>query len=75
MWSLVVVGGFIVLAAAIAFGLMRNAKRDRSKDAVTEAATRDLYDHSVSGDPERDLSPEARPREVKRGERAPSHPL
>jgi hypothetical protein len=75
MWSLVVVGGFVVLAVAIAYGLMRNTKRDKSKDVVTEAATRELYDNSVSGEPERDVSPEARPLDVRRGERAPSPPL
>ncbi len=74
MWSLVVVGGFVLLAIALAVGLMRNSKRDRSKDAVTEAATRNLYDHAAD-ETARDLSPEARPAEVKHGDRAPSHPL
>ena len=74
MWSLVVVGGFIVLAVAIAVGLMRNSKRDRSKDAVTEAATKNLYDHAAD-DSANSVSPDARPADVKHGDRAPSHPM
>lgn len=75
MWSLVVIGGFVVLLIALAAGRMRTAKRNQAKEAVRDAATRDLYDKAVSGAPERDVSPEARPADVKHGERAPSHPM
>jgi hypothetical protein len=37
--------GIVVLGAGIAFGLFRYATRDKSKDAITEAATREMKDH------------------------------
>lgn len=72
-WPLVVIGGFIALGIAMAYGLMQNARRDKRKDAVTEAATRDLYDKSRSGEPARDNSPEDRLDSVKAGERVPDY--
>lgn len=42
LWAIVVVGGFIVLAAALAFAKLRN-KTTPVQDARTEQATRDLY--------------------------------
>lgn len=37
--------GAIVLLAAIAYGVFRDKTRDRSKDVLTEAATREQYEH------------------------------
>lgn len=37
--------GTLVLAAGIGYGLFRYATRDKSKDAITEAATREMKDH------------------------------
>jgi type II secretory pathway pseudopilin PulG len=35
--------GVVVLGAALAFGLLRNSRRDRRMDAATEDATREVY--------------------------------
>ena len=37
--------GAIVLLAAIGYGVYRDKTRDRRKDAITEAATREQYEH------------------------------
>jgi hypothetical protein len=73
LMPLVTIGGALVLGLALAYGLFRNARRDKRKDAMTEAATRDLYDKSVSGEPARDTSPDDRLDEVKAGERVPRY--
>ena len=43
MWFLTVVGGALVLGLAIAYGFIQYYRRDRSKDAMTEAATAAQY--------------------------------
>ena len=75
MWSLVVVGGFVVLGAAMAWGLMRMSRRDKGKDGMTEAATRQLYDETDSNDPAKSVSPDSRPQAVRDGERLPPRPI
>lgn len=42
LWAFMVVGGFIILGAAIAFAMFRN-KVTSEQDRRTEQATRDLY--------------------------------
>lgn len=37
--------GAMLLLAAFGYGLLRNITRDKSKDAITEAATREEYQH------------------------------
>ncbi len=37
--------GALVLLAALGFGVYRDKTRDRRKDAITEAATREQYRH------------------------------
>ena len=62
-WALItVVGGLVVLGLAIAYGSYRWASRDKSKDAMTEAATHAEYDliEANGGDDEVTRSPEAR---------------
>ena len=62
-WMLItVIGGLIVLGLAIAWGAYRWATRDKSKDAMTEAATHAEYDliEAHGGDDEITRSPEAR---------------
>jgi hypothetical protein len=44
-WEILYGIGALALAFALVWGLMRNARRNRSNDAVTEAATREEYDH------------------------------
>jgi hypothetical protein len=73
LMPIVTIGGFIVLGLALAYALIRNARRDRGKDAVTEAATRELYDKSVSGEAARDNAPGDRLEDVKSGERVPRY--
>ena len=57
-WFAVTVIGVALLGAVMAWAAARNAKRDRSRDALTEAATREEYDHPNAGDktasPDRD---------------------
>jgi hypothetical protein len=57
-----VIGGLIVLGAAIAWGMARWATRDKRRDPMTEAATAELYDsvERAGGDDEIARSPEAR---------------
>lgn len=74
MWALVLIG-IAVLGGAIAYGMSRNARRDRGKDAVTETATRELY-NSIDrggGDVEVTRGPEERPRAVREGEAMPDY--
>lgn len=73
LMPVVTIGGVLVLGLVLAYAMIRNARRDRNKDAVTEAATRELYDKSVSGEPARDNSPDDRLEEVKSGERVPRY--
>ena len=42
LWAFVVVGGFVILLAALLYGRLSN-KRSPAEEARTEAATRDLY--------------------------------
>ena len=49
LWAIVVVGGFIVLGAAIAYAMLRN-KRTPREERHTEAATRKLYDEGTMGE-------------------------
>ncbi|WP_300578487.1 hypothetical protein [Phenylobacterium sp.] len=44
-WELLFPVGAALLGVAIIFGLMRYHRRDRRNDAVTEAATREEYQH------------------------------
>lgn len=44
-WAMATVFGVIVLGAVIAWGMMRNASRDRRRDALTEAGARQVYEH------------------------------
>jgi hypothetical protein len=37
--------GALVLGLGLAYGCFRYATRDKSKDAITEAATREMKDH------------------------------
>lgn len=57
-----VIGGMIVLGAALAWGMARWATRDRRRDPITEAATAELYDsvERTGGDDMVDRSPEGR---------------
>lgn len=56
-WFVVTVIGVALLGAALAWGAAYNARRDRRKDALTEAATREQYDHPNAGDSQ--ASPDA----------------
>ncbi|MET0294207.1 MAG: hypothetical protein ABW042_04265 [Phenylobacterium sp.] len=62
-WMVITVIGVALLGAALAWGAARTARRDPRQDALTEAATRQQYDHpnagdkSASPDRERPLSP------------------
>ncbi|MDO8411110.1 MAG: hypothetical protein Q7S93_13735 [Phenylobacterium sp.] len=44
-WELLYPVGAALLGLAIVFGLLRYYRRDRRNDAVTEAATREEYQH------------------------------
>ncbi len=44
-YELVFFIGALVLLAAIGYGLYRDKTRDKRKDAITEAATREQYRH------------------------------
>lgn len=44
-WELLFAVGAALLGAAIVFGLMRHHGRNRRNDALTEAATREEYQH------------------------------
>jgi hypothetical protein len=41
-----VIGGIVILGLVLVYGLARYATRDKAMDPITEAATRDLYDHA-----------------------------
>lgn len=61
-WMLInLVGGVLILGGALAYGAYRYATRDKSKDAMTEAATHAEYDmiEANGGDDEISRSPEA----------------
>lgn len=52
--------GTFVLGVVIAWGILRNKYRNRTNDAVTDAATREEYRHPDTYDPEkfrRELGP------------------
>ena len=59
-WLAVTVIGVALLGAAMAWGAAYNARRDRRKDALTEAATRDWYHHPNAGDKEGPADPKHR---------------
>ncbi|MFC3079167.1 hypothetical protein ACFODL_13805 [Phenylobacterium terrae] len=59
-WMLVTVIGVALLGAAIAWGMAYNSRRDRRKDALTEAATREEYDHPNAGDKQGPADPSHR---------------
>lgn len=37
--------GTVIIAAAIAWGISQHKRRNRANDAITDAATRELYEH------------------------------
>jgi hypothetical protein len=45
--------GAIILAAVIAWAILRNRARNRGNDRLTEAATREEYRHPGSYDPKK----------------------
>jgi hypothetical protein len=47
LWAFVVIGGFLILAAAIAWAKLSN-RTSRRKAERTEAATRELYDEGTT---------------------------
>jgi hypothetical protein len=49
LWAFVVIGGFIILGAAIAFAKLRNRTSART-EAFTEAKTRELYKEQSAQD-------------------------
>ena len=51
LWAFLVIGGFIILGAAIAFAALRNRVSSRQMER-TEEATRKLYDEGAV-DPDR----------------------
>jgi LPS O-antigen subunit length determinant protein (WzzB/FepE family) len=59
-WMMVTVIGVALLGAAIAWGMAYNARRDHRKDALTEAATREQYDHPNAGDKQAPADPKHR---------------
>jgi hypothetical protein len=59
-WMMVTVIGVALLGAVLAWGAARNAKRDKRKDALTQAATREQYDHPNVGDNEATANPDER---------------
>lgn len=60
MWLTVTVIGVALLGAFLAWGAAYNARRDRRKDALTEAATREQYDHPNAGDKQAPADPKHR---------------
>jgi hypothetical protein len=61
-WAVMNIVAPVILGMAIAYGAYRYLTRDRSKDALTEAATRAEYDmiEAAGGDEAIDRSPDAR---------------
>lgn len=49
LWAFVVIGGFLILAVAIAFAKLRNRTSART-EAYTEAKTRELYKEQSAQD-------------------------
>lgn len=49
LWAIVVVGGFVILGAAIAYAMVRN-KRTPREERHTEEATRRLYEEQDAED-------------------------
>lgn len=49
LWAIVVVGGFVILGAAIAYAMVRN-KRTPREERHTEEATRRLYEEQNAED-------------------------
>lgn len=49
LWAIVVVGGFVILGAAIAYAMLRN-KRTPREERHTEEATRRLYEEQNADD-------------------------
>ena len=49
LWGFVVVGGFIILGAAIAYAMLRN-RRTLREERHTERATKDLYQEQDASD-------------------------
>ncbi len=49
-WFAVTVIGVALLGAVMAWAAARTARRDKRMDALTEAATREEYDHPNAGD-------------------------
>lgn len=49
LWAFVVIGGFLILAAAIAYAKMKNRSGPRS-EAYTEQKTRELYKEQSAQD-------------------------
>ena len=47
LWAFVVIGGFVILAAAIAWAKLNN-RTTRREDARTEAATAELYQEGTT---------------------------
>ena len=47
LWAFVVIGGFLILAAAIAWAKLKN-RTSRRQDARTEQATRELYEEGTT---------------------------
>ncbi|MBC7769216.1 MAG: hypothetical protein H7124_10555 [Phycisphaerales bacterium] len=44
-YELFYVIGAVLLALAIGYGVWRDKRRDKTKDALTEAATKEQYEH------------------------------
>lgn len=44
-WELLYGLGALLLAGAVAYGLLRNRGRNKANDAITERATREEYHH------------------------------
>jgi hypothetical protein len=45
--------GTLILAAALAWAILRNRRRNRANDPITDAATREEYKHPASYNPEK----------------------
>lgn len=79
-WMMInLVGGLLILGGALAYGAYRYSTRNKSNDALTEAATHAEYDmiEAHGGDDEISRSPEARrpmDRDAARAVRNPDDP-
>ena len=45
LWPVINIVGPVLLGLVLAYGIWRNQTRDRSKDHVTEEATKELYEN------------------------------